>query len=204
MEILSKHSAVTQRNLRYLMACLLTGLATASVLGCANDADDDKQASSAESKTSDDKDSKNDSDDKASSEKDATTSVEEFRPMASAEQEAASKSQMRYDGSWRGTTSQDKPVTFKILNRFLAHIEVTYALEGDGCKAEDKTVKISAMNGLRSAGFAVMNTSETEKLMVSGMITGDTESSGTFTVEAVGDAPQGCNANLSGTWTATK
>jgi len=204
MESLSKHSALTQRNLRYFVACLLAGFAATSALGCANDADDDdKQTDTAENKTSETKDSKDASADEGSSKKDAVT-VEEFHPMASAEQEAASKSQMRYDGSWKGTTSQDKPVSFKILNRFLGHIEVTYALEGDGCKAEEKTIKVSAMNGLRNAGFAVMNTSTTEKLMASGMITSDNESNGTFTVEVSGDVPAGCNNTLSGTWKATK
>lgn len=202
MESLSKHSALTQRNLRYFVACLLAGIAATSVLACADDADDDKQ-DTAENKNGENKDSKDASADEGSSKKDAVT-VEEFHPMASAEQEAASKSQMRYDGTWKGTTSQDKPVSFKILNRFLGHIEITYVLEGDGCKAEEKTAKVSAMNGLRNAGFALMNTSDTEKLMTTGMITGDTESNGTFTVEATGDVPAGCNKSLSGTWTATK
>ena len=206
MESLSKHSAVTQRNLRCLVACLLTGFVTSGVLACASDNtnDDAKQASSAENKTTEKSGSK-DGGQAGSASKDAAAAAGEFMPpKPSAEQEASSKEQMRFDGSWRGTTSQNKPISFKILNRFLGHIEVTYTLEGDGCKAEEKTAKASAMVGLRSAAFTLTNTSTTEKLTASGMFTADAESNGQFKVEPVGDVPAGCNASVEGTWKATK
>lgn len=202
MESPSKHSAVTQRRLRDLVACLLVSFGASSVLACSSDSSDDdgKTTSAAEKDSKDDGAKAGSGGDK----KDAGAVVEEFKPKVNAEQEATSKDQMRFDGAWKGTTSQDKPISFRILSRFLGHIEITYKLEGDDCKADDRTAKVSAMVGLRSSAFTLMNSNSTEKLMATAMFTADSESNGTFSVTPSGDLPKGCNASVSGTWKATK
>ena len=212
MNSLTISSAVARRNSRYLALCLATGSALACAACASDDSDEsDQQASSAESKSSEDKTSADKSDAKKSSDsKDTDTAAKGDEPVAtkpseqSAEQEAGLAKVMRFDGNWKGKTSQDKPVSLKVLNRFLAHIEVGYALEGDGCKSEDKTVKLSAMQSIRGDALMLTTTSSSEKLTVSGKFTADNAAEGMFNVEVVGDVPSGCSSSVSGTWKASK
>jgi hypothetical protein len=60
------------------------------------------------------------------------------------------------------------------------------------------------MTPMRMGGFTLMKTTDTAKLVISGKFSADDAASGEYTVEAVGDAPAGCNASVSGTWTASK
>lgn len=194
-------SSLQYRQLPYLAACILTS----TVIACASD-DADSAASEDETQASETKSDAGGLDAaQAGSEGD-----EPIGPEASAEAQAArdeaanpgSAAVTRYDGDWEGKTSQDKPVSFKILNRFVAHAELSYAFEGDGdCGGE---FKFSAMTPSRMGAFMLMQTNESAKLVLSGKFTGDDDAEGEFTVEAVGDAPEGCESSASGTWTATK
>ena len=133
-------------------------------------------------------------------------------PEASPEAQAArdeaanpgSAAVTRFDGMWQGTTSQDTSVSFKILNRFVAHAEVAYALDGDDCEADAASFRFSAMTPTRMGAFTLMNTTDSAKLVITGQFTGDDAAEGEYTVELVGDAPAGCSASVSGTWTASK
>jgi hypothetical protein len=192
--------------LPYLAACILTSTA----LACASDDSDALGTETEETQKSDagpwDKDA---SADQASTRDESEK--EPVGPEASPEAQAArdeaanpgSAAVTRYDGDWLGTTSQDKPVSFKILNRFVAHAEVSYAFEGDGCNVEGE-FKFSAMTPMRMGGFTLMNATDTAKLVITGKFTADDAAEGEYTVEVVGDAPAGCNASVTGQWTARK
>jgi len=196
-------------SLRYFAACVIT----CSALACASDDSDEKQDE--ESQTTKESDEKNAKDAKDSDAKDTKAEDESAKdeepvdnsPEAAAKRDEAanpgSAAVTRYDGNWTGKTSQDAPVSFKILNRFLAHMEVDYKLEGDGC-SEQGSVKLSAMNPSRMGAFMLMTTTDKETLKVSGKFDSDNESSGDFSVEYKGEAPKGCNSSVSGTWKATK
>lgn len=207
MESFASKSSVTQRALRYLAVCLVTSMGFA----CASDDSDSAQEEEGQTAT-EEKDAKSDKDAKDSNERDEASEGEGVGPDATPEaaakrDEAAnpgSSAVTRFDGNWEGKTEQGTPVRFKILNRFLAHMEVGYKLEGDNCKAEEGLVKLSAMNPSRMGAFMLMTTTETEKLTVSGKFDGDDDASGEYSVELTGDAPEGCNNTVSGTWKATK
>jgi hypothetical protein len=196
-------SSLKNLHLPYLAVCILTS----TTLACASD--DSDAADSEETQTSE-KVTDGGKDD-APSAQNETEGAEPVGPEASAEAQAArdeaanpgSAAVTRYDGDWKGTTSQDKPVSFKILNRFVAHAEVGYALAGDGCKSAGD-FKFSAMTPTRMGAFTLMNASETAKLTITGKFTADDASEGEYTVEVVGDAPEGCELSVSGTWTASK
>jgi hypothetical protein len=200
-------SSLKNRQLPYLAVCILTS----TTLACASD--DSDTADSEETQTSETKSDagKDDGKEDAPSAENETAGAEPIGPEASAEAQAArdeaanpgSAAVTRYDGDWKGTTSQDKPVSFKILNRFVAHAEVGYAFAGDGCKSAGD-FKFSAMTPTRMGAFMLMNASETAKLTISGKFTADDAAEGEYTVEAVGDAPEGCEPSISGSWTASK
>lgn len=213
MRSFASKSSLQHRNLPYLAACILTSAALACASDDSDDSDDSK-ASAAD--TQDDQTSESNGDGGASSSSAEGTAEdraekEPVGPEASPEAQAArdeaanpgSAAVTRYDGTWMGTTSQDKPVSFKILNRFVAHAEVGYAFEGDGCSAAGD-FKFSAMTPTRMGAFTLMNASETAKLTFSGKFTADDAAEGGFMIEAVGDAPAGCNATVAGEWTASK
>lgn len=200
---------------RYFAACLITcaGLACAS-----DDSDSNQEEESQSTKESDAKNTKDakDSDAKDTKPEDAEDAEDkgakdeqavDNSPEAAAKRDEAanpgSAAVTRFDGNWKGTTSQDTPVSFKILNRFLAHMEVDYKLEGDGCSQEG-SVKLSAMNPSRMGAFMLMTTTDKETLTISGKFDSDNESSGNYSVEYKGEAPKGCNSSVSGTWKATK
>ena len=198
-------SSLQNRHLPYLAACILTG----ATLACASD--DSDVTDTEETSTSE---TKSDAEDQGAEETSANSEAEREEPIGpegspeaqAARDEAAnpgSAAVTRYDGTWKGTTSQDKPVSFKILNRFVAHAEVGYELEGDGCNSTGD-FKFSAMTPTRMGAFTLTNTTETAKLTISGKFTADDASEGEYTVEVVGDAPAGCNTSVKGTWTASK
>jgi hypothetical protein len=112
---------------------------------------------------------------------------------------------MRYDGTWQGKTSQGKPVSFKILNRFLAHIDLAYTGAGKdadagSCSDETNEAKVSAMLSLRGTSFTLMKETEQLTLKVMANFPSDTSAEGTFEVTQKSD----CHAKISGTWTAKK
>lgn len=196
-------SSLKNLQLPYLAVCILTS----TTLACASD--DSDAADSEETKASETKSDAGNDD--APSSQNQTEGAEPVGPEASAEAQAArdeaanpgSAAVTRYDGDWKGTTSEDKPVSFKILNRFVAHAEIGYAFAGDGCKTAGD-FKFSAMTPTRMGAFMLTNASETAKLTISGKFTADDASEGEYTVEVVGDAPEGCEPKVSGTWTASK
>jgi|GEM_PF-3688525 len=199
-------SSLKNLQLPYLAVCILTS----TTLACASDdSDDSDTADSEETQTSETKSDAGKAD--APSAKNESEGGEPVGPEASAEAQAArdeaanpgSAAVTRYDGEWMGTTSQDKPVSFKILNRFVAHAEVGYAFAGDGCQSAGD-FKFSAMTPTRMGAFTLMNASDTAKLTITGKFTADDASEGEYTVEAVGDAPEGCEPSISGSWTASK
>lgn len=198
-------SSLRNLQLPYLAVCILTS----ATLACASD--DDDTADSEETQTSE---TKSDGGEKPAEEKPAdneSESAEPVGPEASPEAQAArdeaanpgSAAVTRYDGDWKGTTAQDKPVSFKILNRFVAHAEVGYAFEGDGCKTAGD-FKFSAMTPTRMGAFTLMNATETAKLTFTGKFTADDASEGEYTVEVVGDPAEGCESSVSGAWSASK
>ena len=201
-------SSLKTRHLPYLAVCILTS----TTLACASDDSDAPDTADTEEKQT--SETKSDAGERNKDERTAeseTQNDEPVGPEASAEAQAArdeaanpgSAAVTRYDGVWMGTTTQDEPVSFKILNRFVAHAEIGYAFEGDGCKSTGD-FKFSAMTPTRMGAFALMNTSETAKLTISGKFTADDAAEGEFTVEVVGEASEGCEASVSGTWTASK
>jgi len=171
---------------------------------------EESQTATKESDAKNTKDAK-DSDTKDTTAEDKGAKEEEAAdnsPDAAAKRDEAanpgSGAVTRFDGNWTGKTSQGTPISFKILNRFLAHLEVGYKLEGDGCSGEG-SVKLSAMNPSRMGAFMLMTTTDKETLTVSGKFDADNESSGDYSVEYKGEAPQGgCKSSVSGTWKATK
>jgi len=190
------------RHLPYLAACILTS----STLACTSD--DAESEDSAETQAGE---AKSDAGAERADTSEETQRAEPVGPEASAEAQAArdeaanpgSAAVTRYDGMWQGTTSQDKPVSFKILNRFVAHAEIGYAFEGDGCDSAGE-FKFSAMTPTRAGAFTLMNATETTRLVISGKFTADDASEGEYTVEVVGEAPAGCSTSVQGTWTASK
>jgi hypothetical protein len=196
-------SSLKNLQLPYLAAFILTS----TTLACASD--DSDTADSEETQTSETKSDSGQQDDPTA--ENETETAEPVGPEASPEAQAArdeaanpgSAAVTRYDGDWKGTTSQDKPMGFKILNRFVAHAEVGYAFEGDGCESAGE-IKFSAMTPTRMGAFTLMKTTESAKLVISGKFTDNDASEGEFTVEVVGDAPAGCNSSVSGTWKASK
>jgi hypothetical protein len=194
--------------LPYLVACILTSTA----LACAADDSDEAKPEETQANETEDKQDGGVENADQTSKGNEQENVDAVGPESSPEAQAArdeaanpgSAAVTRYDGDWQGTTSQDKPVSFKILNRFVAHAEISYALEGDGCNAEPGDIKFSAMTPTRMAAFSLMNATATAKLTLTGKFTGDDASEGAFTVEVVGEAPAGCDASVMGTWTASK
>ena len=196
-------------SLRYFAICLITctGLACAS-----DDSDSSQDEESQNTKESDEKTTKDAKGSDAKDTKAEDKGAKDEEPVDNSPEAAAKRDEAanpgsgavtRFDGNWKGTTSQDTPVSFKILNRFLAHMEVGYKLEGDGC-SEEGLVKLSAMNPSRMGAFMLMTTTDKETLTVSGKFDSDNESSGDYSVEYKGEAPKGCKSSVSGTWKATK
>jgi hypothetical protein len=197
MDSFASKSSVTQR-----LGCVAVWLTIGAFSGCASDdsdESDDSQAASAD--TSSDEAKSGDAKEEDEEVKELTP---EERARIDEETNPGSSSVTRFDGNWSGTTSQDQPVKLKVLNRFLAHVELGYKLDGDGCDAAESLVKLSAMQGTRMGAFTLMWTTEEAKLTMTGKFPADSESEGEFTIEAVGDVPEGCNPSVSGTWKATK
>ena len=208
MRSFASKSSLWQCQLPYLAACILTSTA----LACGSD---DSDAAKPEETQANETEAKQDGGDesvaqtsKGNEQENADAVGPESTPEAQAARDEAanpgSAAVTRFDGDWQGTTSQDKPVSIKILNRFVAHAELSYALEGDGCKADAGDFKFSAMTPTRMGAFSLMNATDTAKLTLTGKFTSDDAAEGEYTVEVVGDAPAGCNASVAGTWTASK
>lgn len=202
MKSLDSRRAPARRAWRYLAACYLTGL----VLACASDDSDEsgqgdmasaEQTSPDASVNTSDRSKSSDSGSRNAGGSNASSTIEDDNAGAAAV--------MRYDGTWQGKTSQGRPISFKILNRFLAHLELGYeATDADAdagaCDDSEGKAALSAMLPMRGTGFMLMKETDAFSLEVTAMFPSDSSAKGEFTIQEKG----GCQAEASGTWEASK
>jgi IPT/TIG domain-containing protein len=106
-------------------------------------------------------------------------------------------------GSWSGSTSQGRPLSFTVSGSTITSLMVTYQLSG--CPAfvlsDPTSVSISNNSFSRNANITANGTIVGFVTLV-GTFTSNVTASGTVTV--VENAPSSCPGSLSGTWTATR
>lgn len=104
-----------------------------------------------------------------------------------------------YDGTWNGTTSQGKALSFTVSASKITSITISYTLTGN-CSPNPTgaTVTLSGGNSISGTSFSI-----TGGTALSGSFSSATASSGSFTINFTGNPP-GCSSTASGTWTASK
>ncbi len=104
-----------------------------------------------------------------------------------------------YDGTWTGTTSQSKALSFTVSGNKITSITIAYSLSGN-CSPNPTgaTVTLNSGNSISGNSFTI-----TGGTAVSGAFSSANAASGSFSINFTGNPP-GCSSTASGTWTATK
>ena len=114
-----------------------------------------------------------------------------------------------YNGTWNGTTSQGRPISFTISSNRLQTFSIGYAVTGSGCTASGtSTVTYNTPPTVSSSGFVVSITGTgNPRLSYNATVNfGSTSSASgnvSFTFTQTSPLPA-CNATASATYTLTK
>ena len=114
-----------------------------------------------------------------------------------------------YNGTWNGTTSQGRPVSFTISNNRLQAFSIGYAVSGTGCTASGtSTITYGTPPTVSSNGFVVSITGTGNPRLsfnatVSFGSTSSASGSASFTLTQTSPLPA-CNATGSATYSLTK
>ena len=114
-----------------------------------------------------------------------------------------------YNGTWQGTTSQGKNISFTVQNSGITSITVGYKIEGDYCTVEGSiTTNFAIAQPITGNSFSIIKTGSGPIALsytVQGTFTSSTAASGDldFTYKQSYPNPS-CNGNASATWSATK
>ena len=107
-----------------------------------------------------------------------------------------------YDGSWSGTTSQGRTITFTIANNVITAFSIRYVVSGSCGTAEGPFTFTTP--GLSGASFTIATQGSISFIVtVNGTFGSPTSASGTVSAQ-LSPPTTSCNMTGSGTWTATK
>jgi len=107
-----------------------------------------------------------------------------------------------YDGSWSGTTSQGKAITFTIANNVITAFSIRYVATGS-CGTVEGPFTFTTP-GLSGNGFTIGTQGSISFIVtVNGTFNSSTTASGNLSV-ALSPPTTACNMSGAGTWTATK
>ena len=107
-----------------------------------------------------------------------------------------------YDGSWSGTTSQGRTITFTIANNVITAFSIRYIVSGSCGTAEGPFTFTTP--GMSGNGFTIATQGSISFVVtVNGTFQSGTAASGTVSAQ-LSPPTTSCNMTGSGTWTATK
>jgi Ca2+-binding RTX toxin-like protein len=106
------------------------------------------------------------------------------------------------DGSWAGTTSQGKDISFEISDHGITEITIGYAWTGPGCTSDSETtIMFGTAQKIVDNAFDIDGGAGTLDLLIHGEFTSDAAATGTFFAEDTGGF---CPGSAEGTWDAAK
>lgn len=123
--------------------------------------------------------------------------------------QAGTSSGANYDGTWSGTTSQGKAISFTILNNAITRISIGYLASGGGCNTEGSTtITYTTPKPISGDSFTITSTGSGNPALgftVSGTFSSASTASGnaSFTFQQSFPLPT-CSGTGSGSWTATR
>jgi hypothetical protein len=104
-----------------------------------------------------------------------------------------------YDGTWTGTTSQGKSLSFVVSGNKITSLTMGYTVSGN-CSPSPTGSTTTFPNGVAINGnFFSINGSTS----LSGTFTSTNSASGSFSINFTGNPP-GCSSTASGTWMASR
>lgn len=109
--------------------------------------------------------------------------------------------QADYSGSWSGTTSQEKSISFKIVDNAFTELKITFAVSGHGCTVSGTiTFGYGTPKPISGNTFTISGTTIDLSYTFSGTFNSSTTASGTMTITTSG----GCSGTANFTWSANK
>lgn len=106
-------------------------------------------------------------------------------------------SSRNYNGTWAGTTSQGKLISFTVSGTKVKDMSISYSLSGNCYHSGGLTIFYQSYP-ISGNSFSI-----SESTNISGTFLSGNSASGTFSVISGGN-PSGCTSTASGTWTANK
>jgi IPT/TIG domain-containing protein len=104
-----------------------------------------------------------------------------------------------FAGSWSGTTSQGKPISFMVgSSNAMTQLSWGFVLQGNGCTSSAIAIDALGTLGIDISSSGVSFSSATESIR--GTFGSSSSASGTFTISAA----TGCVGSVTATWNATK
>jgi hypothetical protein len=114
-----------------------------------------------------------------------------------------------YNGTWQGTTSQGKNISFTVQNSGITSITVDYKIQGDYCTVEGSiTTNFAIAQPITGNSLSIIKTGSGPSALsytVQGTFTSSTAASGNLDFMYKQSYPYpSCNGNASATWNVTK
>jgi hypothetical protein len=97
-----------------------------------------------------------------------------------------------YSGSWTGTTSQGKSISFTVSGETVSNIYIGY------CSPSPVASQLYSNFPINGKSF-----STTGSIKIAGSFSSSNEAGGSFSIDFTGNPP-GCSSTASGTWIASK
>lgn len=104
-----------------------------------------------------------------------------------------------YDGIWKGTTSQDKPISLTVEDNRVTFLEIEVDMQGNGCTTNVKTT-FNLKAPIAEAAFETSTDSADTKHVIKAKFDSETSVSGSIYYSQ----SQGCPGDVETQWSATK
>ncbi len=110
--------------------------------------------------------------------------------------------ELEVDGSWTGSTSQARAISFEVVDHALPALTIAYGWLGPDCILDTATtIEFPTPEEIVGNQFDIDVSPRSLTLQINGTFSSETEAEGTFSASDNGGA---CPGNVHGTWTASR